>query len=704
MSPSKRPELYLLLMVAFLAPIIGGQVPTEPMGGASLVGGLSGDASSVAATRLFLGLLAFGSLALSFLRLRAVPLPRGRIVLLLSLFLAMLGGSALLSDFRVQSIEAFLLWVISAGAMLAAIASVGRKSGPALILAALAVSGIVLGGRAIVDYALIKEGEPTYRAFATWNNPNSLAGMLLILGMASLAVCGHREKGFRLIGMIGAFASGAGLALTQSKGGLVALVVGVVGWAVTYLIWKGKPSGLAVAAPLLLGFGVAWMWQTSAIRSVAPGNSGRLLSSGSEAEQSQGFRLLLWKSAAELVKTKPAPGWGPGTFRYESSRPGLQTATAYAHQTYLQIAFEGGIAALILFGLLAGSWFRQVFRGARSLTSEQNAMRAGIVGAVLAFGANGLTESNLAFSGIAVTLFILLGLGIQLGADGSSPELMPASMRRTIVLAAAVVPLCFLVQFTIAEGRKSSLIAAGSESDFTAMLARSRDLEQAQNRVPPAFKDGEALLLAGLFEGRDADRRGRLLEQASLTFPAPRSHRQYARWLAEREQWNTAIAVLDRVFIRDPHNMPALRLLIDYNERAGNLPAAEKAAQDLVAVEQTTYYQVNSLQDLVPLETAEARVWLAKRERDPKRAIDLLKPAVDSYDAYRRRTLPLVLVMSKANLPYAGQSKDEAMSAMEQGAEAAELLQKLAQSSGDAAGAESASSAGLAFREALAGF
>src|SRR5204862_536544 len=57
--------------------------------------------------------------------------------------------------------------------------------------------------------------------------------------------------------------------------------------------------------------------------------------SADQNEQSSGFRFLLWKGAAKLIKSNPI-GYGIGTYRYESARPGYTTETQLAHNTFLQ--------------------------------------------------------------------------------------------------------------------------------------------------------------------------------------------------------------------------------------------------------------------------------------------------------------------------------------------------------------------------------
>lgn len=90
-----------------------------------------------------------------------------------------------------------------------------------------------------------------------------------------------------------------------------------------------------------------------------------------EQDGSTSARLLLWKAAAEIARDHPLTGTGWGTFvvQYPAYRDLRENTTAgiYAHNDYLQLAAEGGAAALVL---LLGIFSAQLLQLRRTLKSQ----------------------------------------------------------------------------------------------------------------------------------------------------------------------------------------------------------------------------------------------------------------------------------------------------------------------------------------------
>lgn len=682
----RRPELLLLLIAALLSPLIGGQVTGQPVPFASPLGMFMGDPASAAGSRFFLSLFILGSLVFSFIRMRAVPIPRGKIGLCLAVMLGALAFAAVVSEFRIQSFEALLTWYLMVAAFFAAIAAGGRVQGPSALCLVMSVGGGITAVRGILEYMKRLSVEPSYRIFAGWSNPNAVAALFAILIPVSLALLMQKSRPLQITGAACALLMSLSLALTQSKGGTAAMLVGVLAWAIVHAVWMKKGWSFLAVLVVVAGYIVGTAWQTSAIvQKESAGAAPRIVSSGGEVEQSSGFRMLLWKSSVDLVKAKPY-GWGPGTFRYENARSGRQTLTVYAHQTFLQLAAEGGIVAIVAFLGAAVLWFMAVFRKASAMTPEQNSLRAGIVGAIFAFGANGMVESALAYTGIGILIFMLLGVGLQLSSDASAPELMPPTMRRTLALVGGAVPFLALAWVMNSESSKSAMLTAVAQKDAQGMADASVAL--ARNSL-----DGESLYYAGFGELRDAERRESLLRQAAMKWPSPRAHRALARLLAEQGNLAEAIQVTKQVFVRDPNNLPALSLLMDLELQNNNEVGAEEAALRLVKVEETTYFTVQSLPDLIPTETYRARFWLAGREEDADQKIALLQPAVNGYLNFLRRTVPLVKKFSEAGIDFGGVTPVEATENLNFGLDAARMLEIAYKEADDSSGASSAAEA-----------
>ena len=417
----------------------------------------------------------------------------------------------------------------------------------------------------------------------------------------------------------------------------------------------------------------------------APGAFARIADAGSTGEQSAGYRVLLWKTALDLAKDRPQ-GTGIGTFQFESARPGLVQRTFHAHQTWLQIAAESGWAALLAPVVLAVLWCREVGRGALSLPPERNALRAGVVGAVVAAAAAGFTETTLVFAGLGILQFAMMGVALQLSADGTEPQLTPVKVRRTLA-ALALLPLVPMALGAAVEAEKSSAqtqIALRDASGARAAAASAASISLGL--------DGEAHYLAALAEPDPTARVG-LLREAARTLPTPRVFRALARAEQEAGRSLAARTALEAALDRDPNNLPALDALRKSLAADGLVSEAKAAAIRTLAVEATPSFQVRAIPESVPLETYDARIFLADSAADPKEQIELLREAVEGFLQYRRLTVPQIERFAKADLTFLGESLDDARAALDQGREAAQRLRALYGSAGDSDGEAWADSA-----------
>ncbi|MCG9896251.1 MAG: O-antigen ligase family protein, partial [Fimbriimonadaceae bacterium] len=420
-----RPEVLVLALAVFLAVIGGGQPLLESFSGGGPLGIFLGDAALIRTHRALLGLLVFGGIAWMIYRDRALSTPRPIIQLALIGTVAFPAFSMMAGRYRAAGVDELLNLILCAGCLLLAGLAAGRKSGPWIIVGAAVAGAGIVGLRGLFEYLSIRSVEPTYRIFAGWSNPNAVAGLYLACLPAALALSVSDRRSARIVGLIAGPMCLCGLLLTQSKGGLLAGVIGLVAFAVVAAIWLRPklPTWGAWAALLALGGGLFGFTQFAPVDSNAAAGPGlnRIVGATGEAEQSGGFRLLLWQTSVRLIAEQPW-GWGPGSFRFISAKPGLVTQTVTAHQNWLQTAVEGGLAALISLLILAGAWFKCAFTGARAMTDEQNLLRAGIVASVVAIGAHGFIESSFAYLGMGVLTFTLLGIGLQVSSDGLSPE------------------------------------------------------------------------------------------------------------------------------------------------------------------------------------------------------------------------------------------------------------------------------------------
>jgi len=105
------------------------------------------------------------------------------------------------------------------------------------------------------------------------------------------------------------------------------------------------------------------------------------------------------------------------------------------------------------------------------------------------------------------------------------------------------------------------------------------------------------------------------------------------------------------------------------------------------------------LPELLPTETYEARLYLAKTERD---RVQLLREAVDGFLLFARTTLPYVREMDRGGVQaLPGLGRNEAEQKVELGLDAAKQLEAVCRASGDKSGGAWAANAVAELEAAL---
>ncbi|MDR3689148.1 MAG: O-antigen ligase family protein [Fimbriimonas sp.] len=697
--------LILLALAAFLTPLIGGQIATDAMafdpGGNALFSAISGALETPILSHSILALLCSASLAIMLFQRKILQVPNnwvsGALLILFSVILASVGYS----EFKGTSIAVAIEWLAYGVAFFSVVAACGRQRGPLIIAAALFAGCVLLALLGIREYGQNKAIDPTHRIFPQWVGPNAMAAMLLIGLFLGMALAIQSERLIALAVSAGCVAIGIALFLTQSKGAILSLGVCLILNAVLLVVWVprkqlGKAFGTAAAIIVCIGALAAAM---SMRPTGKPGSSsgtplGRIENTSTNMEQSVGFRSLLWKSAVKLIEQDPV-GSGIGTFQFESARPGLVTQTHLAHQAYLQLAEEVSPFALLVFACAVGYWTRLLFKGGANLASNQSVLRAGVACAVGAVLVHSLVDSDLSYFGIGLAMFMLMGLGMLLSTDAVAPEYLPPVLRRTSMVAVCIFSLFFSYLGYVEAGRAQvrGLISARQYDE-----AKQR-LESLRSMAP---WDADAISLSAQMTS-DPKERMQFAKDASDMAPSPRNLRSLARVQEETGHLADATSTLQRVLLRDPNNMPALKLLADVQAKGGFEDEARKTLQRMVQTEQTSYFKVRSLPELVVTDTYEARLVLSKFEKDPQKIVDLLQTAVDGYREYAKLTMPNVLRFMEAGggMDYGGESPDRAKAKMTDASQAAKDLAAAYRALGKPELAAEADAAGKVFAGAL---
>jgi O-antigen ligase/tetratricopeptide (TPR) repeat protein len=690
----------LLALSCFLAPILGGYVdplPLEP-GWASLLAAVFGGMELPQGSMVVVALPMVAAVGWVAMRRQVLQVPHATLTGLLLLFLILLSFSLTVSEFTHLSMRELSQWLLYGVAFFAVILGAGRKNGPIAIVGGISAGCLVVALNGILEFGSMRSIDPSWRIFSLWVNPNALGAMLLVGWTLGVTLTAMTQRLAALLCGLGTVMIGFAIVLTQSKGVLAAAVPTLVVWTLLVAIWSSSSrsrhlarAGAIVGATALLGF--ALQLQAAADPQGRPEALGRLAGAADTQVQSEGFRRLLWQGSVQLIRENPL-GAGIGTYRHVSSRPGLTTPTAFAHNSYLQLGVEAGLLApivLIAFGL---AWLHRILRGSRSMAPEQNVLKAGVLAAVAGIATHALVDSDLHYFGIGFVLFALMGLGIQVAADAATPEFAPKGSRAAL-LAGALFAVSLAGYHALVEGHRSRVHSDLLRSD----VASARQGLEGLLSIAP--RDGESWYVAAQLAPSEGERLHRLERAASLA-PHPRNYRALARQQLRAGNTSGAIVSARMALRNDPNNLPALAFLMDLHRQEGELAEATEVAHQLVEVEGKTYFQVRSIPQIVPTETFEARRFLAERSGDAAERAAWLRGAVEGYLLYRERTLPeVVRSHTVAGEAFVGESLQRARSHLESGIQAARELEQAYRELGDPGGCAWAASAEAELEAAL---
>jgi O-antigen ligase len=276
------------------------------------------------------------------------------------------------------------------------------------------------------------------RASGFYVNPNHLAGLLecLALMALSVAIFGRIKAWVRILLLYGAAVSLTGLLISGSRGGYLSIAVGglVLGCFVAYHLLRQAPKRGWVM------LGVGGLLLLSAILTTArlTGRSTLLAQRFGAIADSSDVRLALWQAAMREFQLQPWTGTGAGTYFIYGRKfrgPSVQMDPVYAHNDYLQILAEFGLAGAVLFAFFlsthlwaAISFLREMetlLAARRRTFSLSLALVAGAIFAVVALVVHSVFDFNLQIPGNTLVVAFLFGIlanpGVAFGRQAAQP-------------------------------------------------------------------------------------------------------------------------------------------------------------------------------------------------------------------------------------------------------------------------------------------
>lgn len=205
----------------------------------------------------------------------------------------------------------------------------------------------------IASLYIVREWQEYHAVYAQFRpgwitgDPNYFTASALVGLPLALAFCSRSLPAWKRLCAAGCtLLTLVATAFAASRGGMIGLLAMAAWYA-----WKKKHLGvfvllLVLAAPPLL------LWSRSPLN--------RLIDPSASDVKSSDTRLALWQAGLNMITQHPLHGIGLGEFKVEVEQyaAGHKDLDHIAHNTYLALAAEMGLPALLLYlTMLAGAWF-----------------------------------------------------------------------------------------------------------------------------------------------------------------------------------------------------------------------------------------------------------------------------------------------------------------------------------------------------------
>ena len=352
---------------------------------------------------------------------------------LLLLVLALVPGIAIVPE-PFDVLKVFLIWGTFFLVFQMIIAE-GSMQTVKYVLFVLGLSGAVVGIIAIVQSGgrppeLIGFGElASGRAQGSFGHPNTLATFEAVALPGALALGLKGPPSWRPFALAAFGVIFAGLALSLSRGGLLA----VAGALLMMLAWPPfrrtvLAAGLVLGVLALSGANVFGEVQQVELLTQRLGSIGY-------AAEGVDPRFRVWEVTPEIVMDHPVFGIGENSFPRVAQRYALflgnSTSTYdHAHNIPLTIAAELGLVGLAVLAWLAVAFVRVLLQAYRRSNPEDRGLVLALAGAFLALTLQGMVDYTLRSAVIVAVIFMLAGCAAVMagaGRSAQSPDTAPSS-------------------------------------------------------------------------------------------------------------------------------------------------------------------------------------------------------------------------------------------------------------------------------------
>lgn len=221
------------------------------------------------------------------------------------------------------------------------------------------------------------------RVFSTLQNPNILAGYLLVMMLMAFGVFCKIKRLAARVGLVAFFMlMGACLAMTYCRGAWISLLLVVL----SYGAFKNR----RMLVPLFLIVAIVGAMDASLAE--------RLASAFSASDTSSSMRLGIWESTISMIIEHPLLGIGWGSFwmvypAYDFFIQNDAVKIVHAHNMYLNFAAEIGLVGCFAFlGVLGGHLSMALSNTRLRQSNFLNGLTLGCALSMIGVAINGLTD------------------------------------------------------------------------------------------------------------------------------------------------------------------------------------------------------------------------------------------------------------------------------------------------------------------------